>query len=67
MRTAEGAALDRDLRSRGQTILDLVAQVATSRPLVRVSGDVNGTEVSAGSRPAWLGVGQRSPCGGFED
>ena len=27
MRTAEGAALDRDLRSRGQTILDLVAQV----------------------------------------
>lgn len=47
--------------------MDLVAQVATSRPLVRVSGDVNGTEVSAGSRPAWLGVGQRSPCGGFED
>ena len=27
MRTAEGAALDADLRSRGQTILDLVAQV----------------------------------------
>ena len=27
MRTTEGAALDRDLRSRGQTILDLVAQV----------------------------------------
>ena len=27
MRCTEGAALDRDLRSRGQTILDLVAQV----------------------------------------
>ena len=27
MRSTEGAALDRDLRSRGQTILDLVAQV----------------------------------------
>ena len=27
MRTTEGAALDRDLRSRGQTILELVAQV----------------------------------------
>ena len=27
MRATEGAALDRDLRSRGQTILDLVAQV----------------------------------------
>ena len=27
MRCAEGAALDRDLRSRGQTILELVAQV----------------------------------------
>ena len=27
MRTAEGAALDADLRSRGQTILDLVSQV----------------------------------------
>ena len=27
MRTAEGAALDRDLRSRGETILELVSQV----------------------------------------
>ncbi len=27
MRTVEGAAMDRDLRSRGQTILDLVAKV----------------------------------------
>ena len=27
MRTAEGAALDKDLRSRGQTILELVARV----------------------------------------
>ena len=29
MRTAEGAALDKDLRSRGETILELVAQVET--------------------------------------
>lgn len=32
MREAEGVALERDLRSRGQTVLDLVAQVEAGSP-----------------------------------